>query len=233
MIKLKAGMIVHCKNARQAKEFIKLAFEQGFKWHIFKKDITFWDTYKMNTIYFLCNDYKIQYGNIVEFDFGGDEVTDYTDLVKERYAILTKKDLENGMVVETRMGGMYLVHNDRLLNEKGIGHMNLYKQYNNDYEYNEDLTRPSNNEYDIIRVYKSDVYNLSDMFEKDNLELIWERKEQPTLSEKDKKVIKKGLKKIQEECNRYKSCNGCTLKIDGECSLRNILGLEVDKLFKD
>ena len=99
-------------------------------------------------------------------------------------------------------------------------------------EYNEDLTRPNDSNWDIIRVYKSDAHNLKDMFAKDSLELIWER-EETKLSNEDKQIIKKGLKKIQEECKRHKFCYGCMFDDNGQCLLNEIDDLEVDKLFED
>ena len=50
---------------------------------------------------------------------------------------------------------------------------------------------------------------------------------------KDKKVIKKGLKKIQEECKNHKFCVGCMFDDNGHCLLNEIYDLEVDKLFED
>ena len=71
------------------------------------------------------------------------------------------------------------------------------------------------------------------LFDKERLSLIWEREEKQELSNEDKQIIKKGLKKIQEECKKHEFCYGCMLYDNGQCLLDEIDSLEVDKLFEE
>ena len=228
---LKNGMVIKCNSEEEAKEFIKEAYKQGFKWfnHIDgDEEKTHWYT-GFSEIYYYLEFNQITWGTK---DFDNDSI-EYSTL-KVKKDIMTKSDLKNGMVVELQNKGMYLVHNGMLLNQKGTGHMSLYcrRGYYGE-EYNEDLTRPNDSNWDIIRVYESNVCNLKDMFAKDSLELIWEREEQNKLSKEDKQIIKNGIKKIQEECKRHKFCYGCMFDDHGACTLDKIGILEIDKLFEE
>ena len=229
---LKNGMVIKCNSEEEAKEFIKEAYKQGFKWvnHIDGcEEKTCWCT-GFSEIYYYLESNKIKWSPM---DFENYSI-EYSTL-KEKMKTMTKSDLKNGMVVELRNEGMYLVHNGKLLNKKGIGHMNLYKERGYyDEEYNEDLTRPNDSNWDIICVYKSNAYSLKDMFDKEQLELIWERKEdKQELSKKDKKIIKKGLKKIQELCKKHSYCDGCELYKDKKCPCMFLDEFDMDKLFED
>ena len=137
---------------------------------------------------------------------------------------MTKSDLKNGMVVELASGSRALVINGLLLFEDGYQGLSGYK---------DDLTtKIFNNEFQINKVFKSKLYNLCDVLT-DGLSLIWEREEKSKLSNEDKQIIKKGLKKIQEECKRHKFCVGCMLCDNGKCLLDDIYTLKIDKLFED
>ena len=133
-------------------------------------------------------------------------------------------DLKNGMVVELASGSRALVINGLLLFEDGYQGLSGYK---------DDLTtKIFNNEFQINKVFKSKLHNLCDVLT-DDLSLIWEREEKSKLSNEDKQIIKKGLKKIQEECKRHKFCYGCMFDDNGACILDKIETLEIDKLFED
>ena len=136
---------------------------------------------------------------------------------------MKKSDLKNGMVVELASGSRALVINGLLLFEDGYQGLSDYK---------DDLTtKIFNNEFQINKVFKSKLYNLCDVLT-DDLSLIWER-EETKLSNEDKQIIKKGLKKIQEECKSHKFCVGCMFDDNDQCLLNEIDDLEVDKLFED
>lgn len=86
-------------------------------------------------------------------------------------ANFTKKDLKNGMVVELRDGQRYLILAGNAI--KANGHKNLE-------HYKDDLTWGNYRNWDIIKIYNiitGRVSNFYTLFAKDNLELIWERKE--------------------------------------------------------
>ena len=141
---------------------------------------------------------------------------------------MTKSDLKNGMVVELRNGKRFLI-----VNNFGIGKDScIYLE--GSFGYDENLYDViGDSTFDITKIYKTEGTTFKTLFDKERLSLIWEREEKSKLSEKDKKVIKKGLKKIQEECKRHKFCYGCMFDDNGACILDKIETLEVDKLFED
>ena len=220
-MKLKNGMVIKCNSEEEAKEFIKEAYKQGFEWFLTiygNEEKTFWDTC-CSEIYYYLEDNLITYSIR---DFSNYSI-DYSTL-KVKKDIMTKSDLKNGMVVELASGSRALVINGLLLFEDSYQGLSAYK---------DDLTtKIFNNEFQINKVFKSKLYNLCDVLT-DDLSLIWEREEKPKLSKEDKKIIKKGLKKIQEECKRHKFCYGCMFDDDGQCLLDDIYTLKIDKLFED
>lgn len=144
---------------------------------------------------------------------------------------MTKSDLKNGMVVAIRNGNMYLVHNDKLIRKDGF--VNLYTSISG--YYNEDMTRTNNSDFDIIRVFRSNAQSLNTIFNQERLELIWERKEdKQELSKKDKKIIKKGLKKAQEYCNSLISCKDCEFHEGAYCKFDCFsMSTDLDEFFKN
>ena len=141
---------------------------------------------------------------------------------------MKKSDLKNGMVVELRNGKRFLIVNDFGIGEGSCINLDGFMGYN------ENLNDVSGfSEFDITKIYISSGRTFKNLFDKDRLSLIWEREEKSKLSEKDKKVIKKGLKKIQEECKRHKFCVGCMFDDNGACILDKIETLEIDKLFEE
>lgn len=140
---------------------------------------------------------------------------------------MTKSDLKNEMVIETRDMQRALVISDKLRYRAGYDFL---------YEYNDNLTNKMFEELDIMKIYRSNAFYLEDVFSSKHLELIWERKEdKPNLSEKDKKVIKEGLAKAREYCKTHLVCDKCELyDNNGDCFLDRVPAhIEIDKLFKD
>lgn len=180
-MELKNGMIIECNSEQEAKEFIKEAYKQGFKWVNHQdgdENSTYWFSSVMfkakSRIYYILGDDDITWSSIYKHN-----AIKYSDLIKGENKTMTKSDLQNGMIVQIKSGVKYLVHNEKLLNEEGIGWVNVNKNDRHDYAYyNENLTHNSNDSYDIIRVFKSNTDCLDDMFNKNNLDLIWERKEE-------------------------------------------------------
>ena len=140
---------------------------------------------------------------------------------------MKKEDLKNGMVVEFRDKSRGLVHNKRIIDkEEFVFISNL----------NDDLTNASSfKDLDIMKIFDSNASTLGDLFSDNRLELIWERKEQPKLSEKDKKKIKIALKKVKEICSNYKDCKkDCEFNVDWLCIFADDPSdFELDNLFKD
>ena len=140
---------------------------------------------------------------------------------------MKKEDLKNGMVVEFRDKSRGLVHNKRIIDkEEFVFISNL----------NDDLTNASSfKDLDIMKIFDSNASTLGDLFSDNRLELIWERKEQPKLSEKDKKKIKIALKKVKEICSNYNECKkDCEFNVDGLCIFADDPSdFELNNLFKD
>ena len=78
---------------------------------------------------------------------------------------MTKKDLRERMVVETREGNRYLVCGNSMIRDKG---------YCNFYDYDDNLLTNFSS-LDIVKVYE-EIGQLEDITDS-NLNLLWERKE--------------------------------------------------------
>ena len=141
---------------------------------------------------------------------------------------MTKSDLKNGMVVEVRNGKRFLIVNDFGIGKDSCIYLDGFLGYDeNLYDVSGDST------YDITKIYKTVGNTFKTLFDNERLNLIWEREEKTKLSNEDKQIIKKGIKKIQEECKNHKFCVGCMFDDNGHCLLDEIDSLEVDKLFED
>ena len=140
---------------------------------------------------------------------------------------MKKSDLKNGMVVELRNGKRFLIVKD-----KGIG-KDTCITINGFMGYDENLYDVIGySEYDITKIYKTVGNTFKTLFDNERLSLIWER-EEAKLSKEDKQIIKKGIKKIQEECKNHENCVGCIFDDNYQCLLNEIDALEVDKLFEE
>ena len=141
---------------------------------------------------------------------------------------MKKSDLKNGMVVELRNGKRFLIVNDL-----GIG-KDTCINLDGFFGYDENLNDVCGDKtYDITKIYKTVGNTFKTLFDYERLSLIWEREEKSKLSNEDKQIIKKGLKKIQEECKKHKFCVGCIFDDNDQCLLNEIDDLEVDKLFEE
>ena len=224
---LKNGMIIKCNSKEEAQEFIKEAYKQGFKWvnHIDgDEEKTQWYT-GSSEIYYYLESNKITWST---GDSGNDSI-EYSTL-KEKIKTMTKSDLKNGMVVELRNGKRFLI-----VNALGIGKDSCI-YLDGFFGYDENLNDVcGNSTLDITKIYKTEGNTFNNLFDNERLSLIWEREEKQELSNEDKQIIKKGIKKIQEQCKSHKYCVGCIFddKTNDQCLLNEIDDLEVDKLFED
>ena len=141
---------------------------------------------------------------------------------------MTKSELKNGMVVELRNGKRFLIVNDRGFGEDSCITINGFMGYD---ENLNDIMRYS--EFDIIKIYKTEGNTFKTLFDNERLSLIWEREEQTKLSNEDKQIIKKGLKKVQELCKKHPYCDGCELYKDKKCPCMFLDEFDMDKLFED
>ena len=222
---LKNGMVIRCNSEEEAQEFIKEAYKQGFKWinHIDGcEEKTYWYT-GSSEIYYCLESNKITWSTR---DFENESI-EYSTL-KEKIKTMTKSDLKNGMVVELRNGKRFLIVNDLGIGKDSCINLDGF------FGYDENLNDVSEfSEFDITKIYKTVGTTFKTLFDKERLNLIWEREEKQELSKEDKQIIKKGLKKIQEECNKHKFCVGCMFDDNGACILDKIETLEIDKLFEE
>ena len=122
--------------------------------------------YIENNIVFNGGKYSVKRVILEAINKKEDEEEEDIEMNKE----FTNKSLVNGMVVELRNGDLYLVHEEYLFDSNGKNNLDLP-------DYDENLTDCDDNHFDIMKVFKSNACILNEMFQRDNLELIWERKE--------------------------------------------------------
>ena len=224
-MKLKNGMVIRCNSEEEAKEFIKEAYKQGFKWinNVCGNGKTCWYT-GCSKIYYYLESNQITWGTK---DFDNDSI-EYSTL-KEKMKTMTKSDLKNGMVVELRNGKRFLIVNDRGIGKDTCINLDGFGGYD---ESLYDVIGYS--EYDITKIYKTEGNTFNNLFDNERLSLIWEREEKPKLSEKDKNKIVKGFKAAQKYCKKQTECRECEMRISGGCMIGfDITGSDLDKLFED
>lgn len=107
-------------------------------------------------------------------------------------APFTKNHLKDGMVVEYRNGRRRLVLNEKFIGEDGRTHF---------VDFNNDLTSATAGvpglgnyrDFDIMKVYSTAASYVGHLFDDDELDLIWERKEEPEYKEMTVEEIEKKL----------------------------------------
>ena len=134
---------------------------------------------------------------------------------------MKKKDLKNGMIVETRDKHKLLVLGNKIMSRNKYDLLTSYKS---------NLVNKFNEEFDIIKVYKiKNLYVLNDIFKDEYLSLIWEREEEEKrkynweLSKNAKNMLKKIPKKYKwlakdvDTSEIYIYENKPTIRTDGCC----------------
>ena len=157
---------VHCKTEEEAKDFCKRMHEHGMKW----RD---GDSYLEHTEYgrYLsktCYTGDGGFASCVFCESEGYKILEWSDCMNKEF---TKADLRDGMVVEQRDGNMYLVLAGMAVRKSGC---------NSIVGYTDGLKWAGYKGGDIVKVYRITPESLGcieDVFIKNNLELIWERKE--------------------------------------------------------
>lgn len=95
---------------------------------------------------------------------------------------MNKKDLKNGMILETRKGTRYLYCEGVM---RGLDEWDLISTYT------DDLKCIEFSHLDIVKVYEDTrEYNLNTIFEHGYLKLIWQRPKPPKLSEREIEILK-------------------------------------------
>lgn len=162
---------VNCKTEEEAKDFCRQMHEHGMKWCTGKSymEKTNYEECKGETCYYGKGEYSSR-------DFAEKynyKILEWGDYMQREF---TKSDLEDGMVVEQRDGDMYLVLAGMVVRKIGYNRMG---------NYDDDLKCIGYTGGDIVKVYRISPKSLKcigDVFIKNNLELIWERKEQKKMT---------------------------------------------------
>ena len=179
----KGNYAMHCKTEAEANEFCDYLHSIGKQWHRGSPycNNTKWNTYKKETCY---NFNENCYGDIEFYTLIDFTILEWSDFTTE----FTKADLKDGMVVALACGAKCLVLNNRIMTRETF----LLLDY-----YTDDLKHGTET---INAVYKTNAYNLNDIFLKDYLTLIWERNPEPvemTLAEVCK-ALGKEIKIVKE-----------------------------------
>lgn len=135
----------------------------------------------------------------------------------------TKADLKDGMVIEQYNKYKYLVIGDRVIGLIGFNPLS---------QYNDDLTNELGEEYEVEKVYgvkNRCVNKLEKIFDKNNLELIWERTETKSMTTEEmrKKLEKLTGEKIEVEPSREEMIGKIKLYCTGQsdCAECILLGM--------
>ena len=155
---------------------------------------------------------------------------------------MKKKDLKNGMIVETRDKHKLLVLGNKIMSRNKYDLLTSYKS---------NLTSKVNEEFDIVKVYNiKNLYVLNDIFKDEYLSLIWEREEEIKekkreyswkLSKNAKNILKKIPKKYKwlakdvDTSEIYVYENKPTIRTDGCCEYWDVDDGEVSEftIFKN
>lgn len=168
-------IVVHCKTKKEAEDFCLQMHEHGMTWESGNSYLsyTYYEVHKNKTCYSIggyqsCDYFRKYRCNILE----------WSDYMNKEF---TKADLKDGMVVEQRDGDMYLVLAGMVVRKRG---------YNRIVGYTDGLKWAGYKGGDVVKVYRITPGSLGcieDVFIKNNLELIWERKEPKKMTVKEMK----------------------------------------------
>jgi hypothetical protein len=185
-----ATYVMHCKTAKEAKDFCNYLHEHGKTWCTGQsyKEQTQWGTYKQNTVYHF-ND-----GVFGSLNYAKDHkytILEWSDFMNNKF---TKADLQTGDVIQRRDGDIEIVIKEFESFIRNDGEYNEFDGINND------LTSTHGTSRDIIAVRRPRHNHdcVFSAFEHKRGTLIYERKEveEMTLAEvckllgKEIKIIK-------------------------------------------
>ena len=153
------------RQEEEAKDFCLNMHEHGMKWNDGDSYIEeqYYDAYQEKMCYYADGEYS-------DLDYAKEKgyiVLEWSDYMQKEF---TKADLKDGMIVKYRNGEMYLKFGGKLINNDGFEELSTFDNNLKDVDFSSD--------YDIMKIYKlnlTKVYCLKDIFNIENLELIWER----------------------------------------------------------
>lgn len=155
----------HCKAEVEAKEFIKECYKHGISWKRSCENETNWKRYKEYTYYRCDSNLCLNYGNM------NSDLKVKLPVVE--YKEDNKMELKEGMIVECRNGNRYLLRkrSDKLICSNFDGWLTAaYDEKLNENEYHIE-------DFDIMKIYESKANVLKNLFDRNYLTCIWERKE--------------------------------------------------------
>ena len=161
---------VNCKTEEEAKDFCRQMHEHGMRWcddESFLK-ATEYAIHEEKT----CYSGSGTIGSFAYFIGKGYKILEWSDYMQKEF---TKSDLKDGMVVE---------YNDNCFRKRLVigGFLTGEDGYADLGDYNENL-KSMVSDLEIVRVYKIKCMGkISSIMHDDNLELIWERKEQKKMT---------------------------------------------------
>ena len=106
------------------------------------------------------------------------------------------------MIVETREGKRYLVHNNKLLHSDGDNYMAIDGWTGFDDDLKDVFSK--SNKYDIMRVYNSRAIILNSIFDDNYLTLLWEREEKIEIKANDFVEIISDISEETIDAHTYK-----------------------------
>lgn len=177
----KGRFAMHCATVREAKEFCDYLYSIGRRWQTgySYSDFIGWSTHECNTCYLFNEGIVV---SVYRARLNGYDILEWSDFSNQ----FTKNDLRDGMIVEYVNGDLRVVLGNRLVGQDGHNTLDLY---------DDDLTILTAHGCNIVRVYKGNPRFISELFNKEYLTLIWERKEKP-------KPIEMTLEEICKELGR-------------------------------
>lgn len=183
--------VMHCKTEEEAKTFCNYLRGMGKTWNNGGSydGKTEYSTYKERTCYYFNDG---MFGHKEGAMDTRHTILEFSDFDSSSW--FTKTDLKTGMMVETDDGGLYAVFGEWLLAMDD--RMDLD-------EYTRDLKHDCEEDWSIVRVYDvcdECLCDIRDIFDTDNLVLIWER---------EKEYIEMTVEEIEKEL-------GYKVKIVGE-----------------
>jgi hypothetical protein len=191
--KFKSGnLVVHCITEEQAKEFVKICFENDIKWcgHDSCND-TFWEgngCYRYGDLNYLVVGTKGMYRDKHYLIITFDEFMEEYNKMKQ----FTLDDLKTGMLVVDRDGNEYIVFKNCPFNYYGVYVDNMIvngqdrtwmdlADYHDNLLCNSDIEEgfEDNRNLDIMEVYElPHPYCIQDMeYRKEDRKLLWKREE--------------------------------------------------------
>lgn len=178
----KGKYAMHCKDAKEAREFCDYLHSVGKKWNNGESYtlVINWSFFEDETCYCFNQGYI---DTVSCCNYKGFTILEWSDFTTK----FTKSDLRDGMVVELANGNRYLVLGENFINK--IGYLCI-----SDYSDGLDTdTEPYN--WNVNKVYKSSAYNTDFIFKDEYLTLIWKRP-------KKTKPIEMTLEEVCKELGR-------------------------------